>query len=301
MKSIMTNPLALAAALILAACSSSADDAATEIHSDLLVSAEWLEEHLEDPGVVVLHVGPDRAAYDQGHIPGARFLPVSAIITERDGITNELPPVEHLDSVFEALGVSDEGRIVVYGPPLPAARAFFTLDYLGHGDRTSVLDGGLEAWRSAERPLSTEAPSFAPATFTPRPQPERVVDATWVYENLDAPGIALLDARPANHFTGAVEADAGVPRPGHIPGAGNLFWEELLQSAENPVLKDPDALEALFREAGVAPGDTVVAYCRTGMQASYAYFVSRYLGYETRIYDGSFMDWSQREELPVER
>lgn len=272
----------------------------TRVQSDLLVSGEWLSQHLEEPGVVVLHVAPNRDAYDRGHIPGARFLPMSAIVAERDGNINELPPVAHLDSVFESVGVSDDSRVVVYGAPLAAARAFFTLDYLGHGDRTALLNGGLEDWQAQGRPVSTEAPRVAKGSFTPRPQPELVVDATWVEQHLNDPGIALLDARPEPQFTGA-EAGGGVPRPGHIPGAGNLFWERLIHSTEHPMLEDPQTLRELFREAGVEPGEMVVAYCRTGVQASFAYFVSRYLGHETRMYDGSFMDWSRREGLPVER
>lgn len=307
--------LASAGVLWLAACASSGDEVARgqgsgtaaehaapapQLDSSLLVSGEWLAGHLDDPGVVVLQVGPDRSAYDQGHIPGARFLPVGAIVAERDGNINELPPVAQLDSVFESMGVSDDARVIIYGPPLLAARAFFTLDYLGHGDRTALLNGGLEGWKAAGRPLSTVAPRVARANFTPRPQPDRVVDAEWVEQHLADPSIALLDARPAAQFTGA-EAGPGVPRPGHIPGAGNLFWEELIVSPQDPVLKNLETLRALFREAGVSPGATVVTYCRTGMQASFAYFVARYLGYETKMYDGSFMDWSRREGLPVER
>ncbi len=302
--------LAAAGVFWLAACAPSGEEAgdgaaregaqAPGVQSELLVSSAWLAERLDDPGVVVLHVAGDRSAYDRGHIPGARFLPLSAIVVERDGIANELPPVEYLDSVFESVGVSDDARVVVYGPPLFAARAFFTLDYLGHGSRTAMLDGGLEGWVAEGRPLSTDAPEVARGSFTPRPEPERVVDAAWVSERLDAPGVVLLDARPEAEYTGEV-AGAGVPRPGHIPGAVNVFWQRMIRSPEDPTFLEPEALQALLREAGVEPGDTIVAYCRTGVQASVAYFVARYLGYEARMYDGSFMDWSPREELPVER
>jgi thiosulfate/3-mercaptopyruvate sulfurtransferase len=303
------------AATWLAACAPSADEGgrgggsgvaaetvafSPQIQSDLLVSGEWLAGRLEDPRVVVLQVGAERAAYDRGHIPGARFLAVGSYVATVGSLANELPSVEHLDSVFESVGVSDDAHVVIYGPPLAAARAFFTLDYLGHGDRASLLDGGLERWRAEGRPLSTESPSFSRGNFTPRPQPEQVVDAAWVSEHLGDPRVALVDARPESQYTGA-EAGEGISRPGHIPGAGSLFWEKLIHSPADPVLEDPEKLRALFHEAGVEPGDTVVTYCRTGMQASFAYFVARYLGYETRMYDGSFIDWSMRPELPVER
>lgn len=308
----MKRPRLLAGALLwVAACGAPAEEsdppraataAAAEprVREEMLVDGDWLAGRLDDPEVVVLHVGPERGEYEQGHVPGARFLPLDAIVTQRGEDLNELPPVSRLDSVFEAAGVSDGSRVVVYGRPLAAARAFFALDYLGHGDRTALLDGGIEAWRAAGHPLSTAEPHVARGSFTARPQEERLVDAAWISERLDDPGVALLDARPEAQFTGA-EAGAGVPRPGHIPGAGHLFWEETLDSPGQPTLEDPASLRAMFRAAGVDPGDTVVTYCRTGMQAGFAYFVARYLGYDARLYDGSFMDWSRRAGLPVER
>src|SRR5690606_15567428 len=113
--------------------------------------------------VVVLHVDRDRDAYDAGHLPGARFLPLGAIVVERDGVPHELPPVAALGSVFESLGVGDSSRVLLYGDPLWAARAWFTLEYLGHGDRASVLDGGLAAWRAGGHPVTRDAPPAAAA------------------------------------------------------------------------------------------------------------------------------------------
>lgn len=269
------------------------------IRSELLVSSEWLAERLDDPEVIVLHVGTSRDDYERGHVPGARFVELATLVTEREGVTNELPPITRLDSVFEAAGVSDRSRVVIYGAPLAAARAFFTLDYLGHGDRAALLDGGLPGWRMEGRPTSTARSEPIRGSLAPRPQPERVVEAEWVREHLDDSEVALLDARPMAQFAGA--DPAGLPRPGHIPGAGNLFWEEMLRSTDPLVLHDPGTLRKMFRAAGVNPGDTVVTYCRTGMQASFTYFVARYLGYDTRMYDASYMEWSRRPELPVER
>src|SRR5690606_7280163 len=143
------------------------------------------------------------------HIPGARFLPLGAIVVERDGVPNELPEPATLDSVFESLGVTDDSRVVLYGEPLMAARAWFTLDYLGQGDRAAVLDGGLPAWRAAGQPVAKDAPAAAmPAgRFTPRVRPELVVDAAWVAARLEAPGVVILDARPAEEYSGAKAGD----------------------------------------------------------------------------------------------
>lgn len=291
-------PLAVVAAL---ATAGDARAQAPRPNHELLVSTEQLATRLDDPRTVVLHVGREPAGYEAGHVPGARFLPLGAIVTERDGVPNELPPVAHLDSVFEAAGVSDASRVVLYGDlgGLAAGRAFFTLEYLGHRD-VALLDGGLETWKAEGRPVSAEAPTPARGTLTPRPRPEIVVSADWVARRLNDPRVALIDARPPAEFTGT-EPGGGITRPGHIPGAANVFWRDALVSQERPVLRDPAALRTAFQAAGAGPGTTVVTYCRSGVQASHAYFVSRYLGYDTKMYDGSYLDWSARATLPVER
>ncbi len=307
----MTHPirgLALPAALAVAAlagCSRPAPEPPAEgppvaRASRFFVSAESLAAAEAGPGTVVLHVARERTGYDAGHIPGARFLPLGAIVVERDGVPNELPEPAALDSVFESLGVTDDSRVVLYGEPLMAARAWFTLDYLGHGDRAAVLDGGLPAWRGAGQPVTQDAPpAVTPAgRFTPRARPELVVDAAWVAARLEAPGVVILDARPAEEYSGEKAGD-GVARPGHLPGAAHLFWKETIVSDADPRLVDAARLGALFTAAGAAPGDTVVTYCRTGVQASHLHLVARSLGYEARMYDASYLDWSRRAELPV--
>ena len=250
-------------------------------------------------GLVVLHADRTRDGYAAGHLPGARFLPLEAIVVEREGLPNELPPVAVLDSVFESLGVTDSGRVVLTGEPLAAARAWFTLDYLGHGARASVLDGGLAAWRAGGHPVTREVPPLpAPGGFTPRPRPELVVDQVWVASRLASRRVAVVDARPGDEYRGDKAGD-GVPRPGHIPGAGHLFWKATLVAEAEPRLLEADSLRALFAAAGAAPGDTVVVYCRTGVQASHLYAVARALGHVTRMYDGSYVDWSRQRALPV--
>jgi thiosulfate/3-mercaptopyruvate sulfurtransferase len=271
------------------------------VNSSLLVSAKWLAENLAAPDVVVLQVGRSEEEFSNGHVPGAVFLPLSSIVVEADGIPNELPPAVSLQEAFEAAGVSDDSHVILYGDlgGLAAARAFFTLEYLGH-TRVSLLDGGLEAWRAQRRPVSTRAVSPQRGTLHPRLRPEIVVDAAWVRQRLEHPGTALIDARPSAEYSGEVPG-GGIERPGHIPGARNMFWRDALRSEADPRLLDVGRLQTAFSRAGAAPGRTVVTYCRTGVQASHAYFVARYLGFDARMYDGSFIDWSRRTELPVSR
>lgn len=272
-------------------------DALAGSSDSMLVSTAWLAEHLGDRKIVIINIGP-RASYDAGHIPGARFLEMSSIAATGQPLTLELPPVEKLKSSFEELGVSDNSRIVICflaNYVAPAARVFFTLDYLGLGKQTSLLDGGFEAWRSEGRTVTTDTPAIKLGKITPHPRPELVVDAAWVSANLSKPKVAIVDARAPEFYTGA---SAGrMPRAGHIPSALNVPFSSLADDANK--LKDSATLKKLFEEAGIKPGNEVVSYCHIGQQATLIYFVAKYLGYDARLYDGSFEDWSRRSELPV--
>jgi thiosulfate/3-mercaptopyruvate sulfurtransferase len=169
---------------------SAADDA--KVQSSLIVSTEWVAKHLNDDAIVLLHVG-DKDEYLATHIPGAQLITLADISTPRgQGLTLELPSVDQLKATFEKLGITDKSRIVVYFGKdwvTPTARVFMTLDYLGLGDRTSILDGGLPAWRSEGRPVTAELREPKRGTFTPRPNAKLVIDAAWVSANLNQTGV----------------------------------------------------------------------------------------------------------------
>jgi thiosulfate/3-mercaptopyruvate sulfurtransferase len=278
------------------ACSPHANALAGGEQTAMLVSTAWLAEHANDRSLVIINVGP-RASYDAGHIPGARFIEMSSISTSQ-GLTLELPPIDKLKSAFEELGVSDNSRIVICfltNYVTPATRIFFTLDYLGLGKQVSLLDGGFEAWRADGRAVTTDAPEVKRGTITPHPRMELVVDAAWVSANLNKPRVAIVDARAPEFYTGA---SAGrMPRAGHIPSAVNVPFSTLADASNK--LKDSATLRKILAEAGIKQGDQIVSYCHIGQQASLVYFVAKYLGYDARLYDGSFEDWSKRPELPV--
>lgn len=291
----ITLLLGLAAAPTLAAQTPPAP------RSEFVVTAPALAARLGDPTLVIIHADRDPGAYADAHLPGARFLPLRAIVTERAGIPNELPPVAQLDSALESVGISNHTWVVIYGDPLAAGRLFFTLDYLGLGDRASLLDGGLPGWKAAGLPVTHEVPGPAVrGQIEPLVQPGMLIDAAELARHLDDSTFVMVDARPPAEWSGATPGD-GVLRPGHIPGARSFFWRLTLTPGEPAYLKDVAVLRKLLGRAGIIPGREVVAYCRTGVQASFLYFVARYLGYRPRLYDGSFIEWSELAELPVER
>jgi thiosulfate/3-mercaptopyruvate sulfurtransferase len=269
----------------------------------LLVTTGWVAEHLKDPKLLFFQIGDrtSKAVYDAGHLPGAQFLdPFNdlALHHAESGLVLELPPAARLDSVLEAKGVSDDSRIVLYTASeyfSPLGRAFFTLEYAGLKGRVVVMDGGLETWKAEGRPLSTDVPAPAAGRFTVRPDPGMVVDASWLKTRLEDPSVAVIDARDPKFFNGA---DTRQARSGRIPGAKNLPFNTVID--ETGKFKDPAALTRLLEEAGVAESKTVVTYCHIGQQASLVWFVARLMGYQAKLYDGSFQDWAGRAELPVD-
>lgn len=275
---------------------------APKVRAEMLVTTDWLAKHLADKTVFVLHVTRERKAYDEGHIAGARLIALGDLLATRDGIQNELPPVEKLQKYFENLGIGDSGRIVIYGDSngLAAARTYFTLDYLGHGDRAALLDGGLEKWKAEKRQLETQSLKPESARFTPRLRTEVVAeldamrDLSWMASNVAESSAAIIDARPEEQYVGAANA-----RSGHIPGASNVFWMQHLTNATDLTMKPATELKKLYEAVGLKPGQQAITYCNTGIQASHAYFTLKYLGYDVKMYDGSFSEWSKAEGAPV--
>lgn len=271
----------------------------SQVREQMLVSTEWLARHLTDSAVVILHVAQERSDYNAGHLPGARFLAVGQISVMRDKVSNELAPAEELKKVFESLGVGDRTQVVLYGERqgLWAARAWFTLDYLGHGESAALLDGNIEKWRSENRPLTKDAPLIKPASFSPDVHPWVLVtlpvvrDLSWEALNTTSPTAVLVDARPPEQYRGE-ESAFDTPRAGRIPAAANLYWMTALESRENPHVLPAADLRRLFQSAGITSGRKVVSYCHSGVQGAYTYFIAKYLGYDAALYDGSFQEWS---------
>jgi thiosulfate/3-mercaptopyruvate sulfurtransferase len=260
-------------------------------HPEMVVTAQWLADHLKDPKVVVLHVADKKSDYLRGHIPGARFLLTDDFIQGEDA---ELPPVDKLKDVFEKLGISDDSRVIIYTTawyPM-AGRAFYTLDYMGHGEKTSLLDGGIEHWMIDKRPVEHgEETQVSRGKLTPKVHSEvraLLAEAKQITDGGEKSTL-LVDARPEQGYTG-----------GHLAGATHVYWQEtLVDPKQDPVFLSPDKLRALFASRGIKPGEKLVTYCVIGLQASHMYFVAKYLGYDAAMYDGSTHEWSMINNLPM--
>lgn len=288
----------VSAVLVLASTALAVPVPAAE-RAPTLVSTRWLARHLADPGLVVLHVASARSDYDAGHVPGARFVPWAAVTPARDSLTIELPAAAAFDSLLEAAGVRDDSRLVIAGGPVTSnSRLLVTLDAFGLGDRASLLDGGIDAWREEARPVSRDSAAVPRGDVTLRPRPERIVDAAWLVAHASpgTTGVAVVDARAPEFYEG-LNSNRD-PRMGRLPGAGNAPFHWLTGALGR--FRGRGELARLFARAGVARGDRVVTYCHIGIQGSVAYVAARSLGYDVALYDGSFEDWSRRRELPLE-
>ncbi len=261
----------------------------------LTVTGKWLAAHLDEPHQVIVHAAASRAEYEAGHVAGARLLLFASYAPSLGGLSSQMPPVATLDSVMESVGINDGDRVIIYGQPLQMARLLVTLDYLGLKGRVSVLDGGMDAWRDEGRAVSRDTVAITPGHFTPKVDPSVIAGIDWVSANTATPGISILDARAPEFYLGY--SPGQMPRAGHIPGAKNVPFSQL--TGELTTIRSDDKLRHAFAAAGVPAGDTVVTYCHIGMQASLLYYAARRLGYNARIFDGSFEEWSKKSELPV--
>ncbi|UXI70588.1 sulfurtransferase [Tahibacter amnicola] len=293
-------------ALALSLCLSTGVVRATDdIRSRLVVDSTWLASQLDDPKLVILHVG-DPDDYAKGHIPGARLVTLDDLsVSEhtKNGLMLEMPADDELRTRLQKLGISDDSRIIVYYAKdwvSPATRIVFTMQYAGLGERTSLLDGGMKAWVRQGHSLSKAAASAAPGTLAPLKTEPLIVDAAYVREHVGTPGVSVVDGRAAVYYDGVDTGGAHgqVHKTGHIKGAHSIPFTELAN--DTLLIRSQDELKAIFDKAGVKPGDTVVGYCHVGQQATATLFAARLLGHPVKLYDKSFQDWSRGADNAVE-
>lgn len=275
-------------------------------HPEVLVTTQWAADHLNDNNVRFVEIDVDTSAYDEGHIPGA--VGWNWQIDTQDTLRRDIPGKEAFAALLGRSGISNDTTVILYGDNNNwfATYAFWLLKYYGHDD-VRLIDGGRKKWLAEKRPLATEVPDVAPATYNPR-EPHGDIRALrrFVEESVNHSGRALVDVRSPAEFSGELLAPPGVPqegaqRGGHIPGAANISWGQAV--AEDGTFKPYGELAELYGSRGITADKEVIAYCRIGERSSHTWFVLQYLlGYpHVRNYDGSWTEWGSAIGVPIEK
>ncbi|HEY6032089.1 MAG TPA: sulfurtransferase [Gaiellaceae bacterium] len=273
---------------------------------DVLVSTEWVAEHLGDAKVVVAEVDENPDLYDEGHIPGAVRLHWRDDL--QDPVERDLVEKSEFERLLGGLGIANDTTVVVYGDKNNwfAAYAYWYLKVYGHRD-VRILDGGRQKWIDEGRDLTTDVPQPEPASYTAQERDESIrAYRDYVRETIDAGGKNLVDVRSPQEYAGELLAPPGyeqdgASRGGHIPTAQSIPWAQAVQ--DDGTFKPADALRELYGAKGIVPEKETIAYCRIGERSAHTWFVLReLLGYENvRNYDGSWTEWGNLVDVPIER
>jgi thiosulfate/3-mercaptopyruvate sulfurtransferase len=270
----------------------------------VLVDADWVEEHRTDDNVVLVEVDEDTSAYDGGHIAGAIKLDWKTDL--QDPVRRDFINKEQFEKLLSERGISNDDTVVLYGGNNNwfAAYAYWYFKLYGHSD-VKLIDGGRKKWELDSRPLSSE-PVSRPATQYQAEDQDKDIRA-FRDEVVDAIGQKnLVDVRSPDEFAGKLVAPAHLPqegaqRPGHIPTAVNVPWSKAAN--EDGTFKSDEELAKLYAEAGLDTGKDTIAYCRIGERSSHTWFVLReLLGHQNvKNYDGSWTEYGSLVGVPIEK
>ncbi|WP_227984565.1 sulfurtransferase [Nocardia spumae] len=271
--------------------------------SDVLVSADWVEENLNTPGIVIVEVDEDTSAYDTGHIEGAVKLDWKKDL--QDPVRRDFVNREQFSDLLSARGIGNDDTVVLYGGNNNwfAAYAYWYFKLYGHQD-VKLLDGGRKKWELDARPLSTDAVT-RPGTSYKAGEQDLAIRA-FRDDAIQAIGVKnLVDVRSPDEFSGKILAPAHLPqeqsqRPGHIPGAINVPWSKAAN--EDGTFKSDEELTAIYKEAGLDGEKETIAYCRIGERSSHTWFVlQELLGHKNvKNYDGSWTEYGSLVGAPIE-
>lgn len=265
----------------------------------ILVDAKWLQEHRSDKDLVILQANFLRLDYEKEHIEGAQFLWPDWLAAHSPEGNFNVPNTDVANRILQSLGVNKESHVVlVYTKSdiTVTARMFLTLEHLGLYNRVSLLDGGLEAWKKEGLTLvSGPSPIINKGNFTVQ-LTKLLVDKNYVQDALIKKDKLVVDARLKRFYDGD---PTGNPRDGHITGALNLPFPDLIDSTTR--FKPIAELQQYFDRVNTDKNKEMIGYCFIGQTASVLYLAGRLLGYPMRIYDGSLQEWSRLPEFPMEK
>ena len=275
-------------------------------HPESLVSTEWVAEHGNDANVRLVEVDVDTSAYEQGHIAGAMGWNWQSQLQQP--VRRDLASKEEIEELLGSSGIGNDTTVILYGDNNNwfAAWAFWQLKYYGHGD-VRIMNGGRAKWEAEGRPLTTDAPGHAAASYTASDGDQSIrAYRDQVLARVNEGDVALVDVRSPAEFSGELLAPPNVPqegsqRGGHIPGAANIPWGQAV--AEDGTFKSAGELRQLYGGNGIDGSRDTIAYCRIGERSSHTWFVlTQLLGLENvRNYDGSWTEWGSIVGAPIER
>ncbi len=272
---------------------------------DVLVSTDWVQEHLDDDSIRIVEVDENPALYAEAHIPGAIGFDWKKDL--QDQVKRDFLGPAEFGELFGGRGIQNEHTIVLYGDRNNwfAAYTYWYLKYYGH-DNVRLMNGPREKWISEGRPTSTDVPAFDGQTFEAREGDESIrAYRDEVLAALDS-NTSLVDVRSPQEYSGELIAMAGyeqegAQRGGHIPGAANVPWAQAVK--EDGTFKDAGELRELYRDRGVVNGNPIIAYCRIGERSAHTWFVLHELLGEDDVknYDGSWTEWGNMVAVPIEK
>ncbi len=276
------------------------------VHPEVLVSTEWVQDHLNDPNVKIVESDEDVLLYDVGHIPGA--IKVDWQTELQDQLIRDYVNKENYEKLMSDKGIANDTSIVFYGDKSNwwACYAFWTFSIMGH-DKCLIMNGGRQKWIEEQRELSKDVPSYPKTDYKVTSSNESIRAFRDDVMKHSGSGNPLIDVRSPKEYTGELlhmEAypQEGALRGGHVPGAKSVPWARAAN--EDGTFKSADELKAIYQdEHGLNSGDDIIAYCRIGERSSHTWFVLTYLlGFNNvRNYDGSWTEWGNLVRVPIEK
>jgi len=261
-----------------------------------MLEPQQLAERLHEPDTLLVHVSSEDAFID-AHIPGAVLITPAELVCGVPPATGRLPEKADLDAVFSRIGYRPELQFVVYDDEGGgwAGRLAWTLDVIGH-DGWTYLNGGIHAWHHAGLPIATgPAPQVTPIDVDVTINAAPIAEIPDVLAAIDDPRQVIWDARSPQEYAGVRQAAA---RVGHIPGAINLDWLEVHDRARQ--FRVVDNLVALLAQRGISGKGSIITHCQTHHRSGLTYMLGRLQGLDIRAYHGSWSEWGNREDTPIE-
>ncbi len=270
----------------------------TENGLPLIVEPHELQASLANDRLLVVDLSPSNV-YDQTHIPGAMSLDYKSIVTAKPPVMGLLPDSASLTELFSALGLTATTHVVAYDSEGggKASRLLWSLAAAGHR-YFSLLNGGLNAWRHEGLPVDNQPTVRDAQPYTVHFNEKVRADKSYILAHLHDPDTRVVDCRSPAEYAGL---ELRARRGGHIPGAVNVEWTCALDPGHQMRIKDRAELRALYEHAGIKPDKQVIVYCQTHHRSALTYIVLKSLGYEVRGYPGSWSEWGNDTETPVEQ